>query len=217
MNLVLDDTIRVPALTWSLDEFRRWTRSKAYPDRGEYAFLNGDLWVDLSMETLLHNQIKGQIAAVLMILVTEARGMGRYFSDRMRLVNEEAGISVEPDGMFASSRSVRARHVWWEEGDDSLEVIGTPDMVLEVVSSHSVQKDTVVLRELYAAAGIAEYWLVNPLGGRISFDVLRLTAKGYVNTRKVSGWARSAVFGRSFRLAAQKGSDETVECRLLMR
>jgi Uma2 family endonuclease len=96
-------------------------------------------------------------------------------------------------------------------------VIGTPDMVLEVVSSHSVQKDTVALRELYAAAGIAEYWLVNPLGEELSFDILRLTAKGYALSRKTRGWMKSTVFGKSFRLEAQEPEDELPDYRLLVR
>ena len=73
-------------------------------------------------------------------------------------------------------------------------------MVLEVVSTSLVDKDTVVLRGLYAAAGIPEYWLVNPLGGRLEFDILRLTRGRYLATRKSAGWIKSAVFGKSFRL-----------------
>jgi Uma2 family endonuclease len=96
-------------------------------------------------------------------------------------------------------------------------VIGTPEMVLEVVSKHSIQKDTVVLRELYAVAGISEYWLVNPLGEALSFDILRLTARGYVTTRKSDGWIKSALFGKSFRLEAQQSRDDLPEYRLLVR
>ena len=77
-------------------------------------------------------------------------------------------------------------------------------MVLEVVSPNSVQKDTVVLPELYAAAGIAEYWLVNPVGGQLVFDVFHLTAKGYAPVKKPGGWLKSAVFGKSFRLGREE-------------
>ena len=90
-------------------------------------------------------------------------------------------------------------------------------MVLEVVSKHSVQKDTVILRDHYATAGIAEYWLVNPLGGRLSFDILRLTAKGYSPTRKIAGWAKSAVFDKSFRLVREDADAELPAYRLLVR
>jgi Uma2 family endonuclease len=215
MNLVLDDTIRIPIEFENLDEFRDWTKSAAYPERGDYFYLSGDLWVDLSRETLLQNQVKCQIAAVLGSMATQNDGL--YFGDRIRFVNVDADLSCEPDGMFVSHAARKAGHVRWQKGPDSLEVIGSPDMVLEVVSSHSVQKDTVVLRELYHAAGIAEYWLVNPLSGRLSLDILRHSAKGYIPTRKAAGWVKSNVFGKSFRLTPDKIGSELPECQLFVR
>ena len=90
-------------------------------------------------------------------------------------------------------------------------------MVLEIVSAHTIQKDTVVLRDLYARAEIPEYWLVNPLGGKLSFDILRRTTKGYTPVRKAGGWLKSAVFGKSFRLTPQKIGDDLPQCRLHVR
>jgi Uma2 family endonuclease len=77
---------------------------------------------------------------------------------------------------------------------------GTPDMVLEVVSPSSVEKDTVQLRHLYWQAGIREYWLVDARGPRLVFDILSYTPKGYAATRKQAGWLKSATFQRSFKL-----------------
>jgi len=217
MNLVLDDTICIPlGVADSLKTFRRWTKSGEYPERGDFAFLDGDLWVDLSMETFLHNELKGLFAVVLGGLVRSGE-LGRFFADRMRLVHEAASLSCEPDAMFVSQSAHRTKRVRLEEGAESLEVIGTPDMVMEVVSQHSIQKDTVMLRELYAAAAIPEYWLVNPLAGELAFDILRLAARGYTATRKTDGWIKSAVFGKTFRLEAKPSSDELPEYRLLVR
>ena len=46
-----------------------------------------------------------------------------------------------------------------------------------------------MIRKLYAAAGVSEYWLVNPLRGQLSFDILRLSRGRYVATLRpaVSG------------------------------
>ena len=104
-----------------------------------------------------------------------------------------------------------------EKGRESLEVIGSPDMVLEVVNSSTVNKDTVVLPELYAAAGIPEYWLVNPLGGRLEFDILKLSRGRYSATRKSAGWVKSAVFGKSFRLVEEPGNQELPQYELRVR
>jgi Uma2 family endonuclease len=84
---------------------------------------------------------------------------------------------------------------------------GTPDMVLEVVSDSSVEKDTVVLRRAYAQAGIPEYWLVDARQEPLRFDILRRTERGYVAARRRSGWLHSDVFDCWFRLTAQPGGD----------
>jgi Uma2 family endonuclease len=81
-----------------------------------------------------------------------------------------------------------------------LELEGSPDMVLEVVSRSSVHKDTVVLRQAYWEAGVREYWLVDARSAPPSFDILRRTSRGYAATPKRDGWLESAVFGKSFRL-----------------
>jgi Uma2 family endonuclease len=73
-------------------------------------------------------------------------------------------------------------------------------MVLEVVSRHSVRKDTKILRNLYWRAGIPEYWLVDARKTPLQFDILRWTERGYSASRRREGWLKSKVFGRSFLL-----------------
>ena len=216
MILLLDNAIRIPPeATEDFAAFRRWTKSKDFPDRGEYAFLGGDLWAEVSMETLVHNQIKSVINVVLGGLIMSGE-LGRYFCDRMRLIHKPVRLSCEPDAMFVSREAVKSGRIRWQQGRESLEVIGTPDMVLEIVSNTSVQKDTVVLRELYANAGIPEYWLINPLIGELSFDILRLSGRRYVATRKSAGWMKSGIFGNSFRLTEEPG-DDAPQYNLLVR
>ena len=196
--------VRIPAWVCDLASFRRWGKSEDFPDRGWYAYLNGELWVDPSMERLAHNQVKGEIGLVLASLVKRG-GTGRFLGDRMLLTNMDADLSTEPDGMFLSYAGLRAGRVRLAEGEDSLEVEGSPEMVLEVVSPTSRRKDTVVLRELYWRAGVREYWLANPARQGLTFDILRHGPKGYIAVRKQGGWIRSGVFGASFRLS--RGTD----------
>jgi Uma2 family endonuclease len=89
---------------------------------------------------------------------------------------------------------------------DFPELEGTPEMVLEVVSATSVQKDTVELRELYWKAGIAEYWLVDVRKGNVEFNILKHGSKAYATSRhQPGGWLKSTVFNHSFRLT--QGTD----------
>src|SRR5262249_53398729 len=142
-----------------------------------------------------------------------------YLHDGILLTNAEADFSSGPDGAFVSRDSLETSRVRFIEGRGAgyVELEGSPDMVLEVVSDSSVHKDTVTLRDLYWQAGVREYWLVDVRGERLAFDILRHTAKGYTATRKQGGWLKSAVFGKSFRLSRridERGNPEhTLEVR----
>jgi Uma2 family endonuclease len=194
-----DEAIHVPHWVRDLASFRRWAKSEEFPSRGWYAYLNGQLWVDPSMEKAAHNFLKGKFYSVLEALVSEAN-TGRYFGDRMLLTNVNAGLSTEPDGMYIGYSALGRGRVRLQDGDDALEVEGSPDMVLEVISPTSVEKDMVVLRDLYWRAGVREYWLADSRGDDLAFDILKRGAKGYTAARKQAGWITSSVFGKSFRV-----------------
>ncbi len=205
MPIIIGDSMRIPPGVQDLASFRRWVRSRSFPDRGNISYLNGELWVDPAMETLNHNQIKTVITIVLGSIVLDGR-LGRFLADRMRLSCLAAGLCTEPDAMFLSHDALRTGRVRLIEGGDSLEVEGIADMVLEVVSATSVRKDTKVLRELYEKAGIPEYWLIDARRDPVTFELLHYTRKGYVNSRKQNGFMKSVVFDKAFRLV--QGRDE---------
>ena len=198
-SIVLEESIRIPFWVSDHESFRRWARSDEFPDHGWYSYLDGELWVDTSMEKAIHNWIKGRIGAVLDSLAQQANS-GRFFFDRMLLTHLGAALSTEPDGMFVRFDSFKSGIARLVGGKDSLELIGSPDMTLEVISRHSVRKDTEVLRELYWRAGVREYWLVDSRAERPALEILRYAARGFVTTRKQAGWVKSTVFGKSFRL-----------------
>ena len=198
-ELVLGGNIRIPYWVQDLPTFRRWTISDDFPEIGEIAFLDGRLWVDPAMERDIHNQIKTVITIILGSLILTER-LGRFYGDNMRLVHPEAELSTEPDAMFVTREGLERQRVQLKQGNHSLELIGSPDMVLEVVSPSSVEKDTVHLLDLYYRAGVREYWLVNPLGKVLDFKIYRRGAKKFSPVRPQDGWLQSAVFDRSFRL-----------------
>lgn len=194
-----EQDLRIPAWVRDLRSFRRWAKSDEFPTVGWYAHLKGELWVDPNMEKLAHNKLKSKFAVVLTPLVEHLQ-IGQFLGDRMLLTNVDAELSTEPDGMFLSHATVRAGRVRLEEGEESVEVQGSPDMVLEVVSPTSRHKDNVVLRELYWRAGVKEYWIAEPRRDNLSFEILKHGAKGFFTARKHADWTSSAVFGKSFRL-----------------
>src|SRR5262249_50842283 len=148
-----------------------------------------------------HNQVKPEYNVVLGSLAKRERP-GRYFPDGMRWSCVEVDISVLPDGMFVSVESMRDANIKFIEGSRAgfVEMVGVPDVVLEVLSDSSVKKDTKRLPVLYWQAGIKEYWLVDARRDRLQFTIFRHTKRGYVSARKVDGWMKSQVFGKEFRL-----------------
>lgn len=207
MNTIVLDQERVHIPSWvrDLTSFRRWAHSDEFPETGRICYLNGEVWVDMSKEQFFsHNQVKQEFNLVLGGLVKTSR-LGRYVPDGMLVSNEEAVLSCQPDGAFLSRQAQEEERVRLVEGKGGgfVELEGTPDMVLEVVSASSVEKDTGTLRELYWEAGVPEDWLVDARGEEPAFEILRHTPRGYVSTRKQGSWLRSAVFGKSFRLVRQ--------------
>ena len=83
---------------------------------------------------------------------------------------------------------------------DGIELLGTPDMVFEVVSRSSARKDFDELPQLYFAAGIAEYWRIDARGKDAHFELLRASASGCRAARDNVGWRKSGAFDASFRL-----------------
>jgi Uma2 family endonuclease len=71
---------------------------------------------------------------------------------------ERPAIVVQPDVLFIAATQ--------EEIIQDV-VRGAPDLVVEVVSPGSERADGVVKRDLYAAHGVREYWLVWPDEARI--------------------------------------------------
>jgi Uma2 family endonuclease len=201
-SIVINGHVHLPSNLTDQDAFRRWARSDECPEKGRFAFLDGVLWVDLSMEQFYtHNQIKEQIGRKLGTLIEEA-GLGRYGPDGMLLSHPATGLSTVPDGLFISYTSLQSGRVRPIRNTRNVGVIeweGAPEMVLEVVSDSSVEKDTVTLPPLYHAAGIDEFWRIDARG-ELVFEIFRWRSPGYEAMRLPDSWWRSELFGRDFQL-----------------
>jgi Uma2 family endonuclease len=199
--------IAIPGWVIDLPSYRRWAHSDEYPERGWVSFLDGEIWVDLSMEEFLtHNAVKGAYAFAVMDML-RGNPLGRFVHDRMLWTNLAANVSTEPDGLFYLWETMRRGRLKLVPGKRGgfMELEGTADMVLEIISQTSKRKDDTVLRELYWRAGVTEYWLVDALRDPARFDILVHSPTGYVPTPINDGWVMSNVLGREFRLV--KGVD----------
>jgi Uma2 family endonuclease len=198
--------VQVPPGLVDLSSFRRWIEREDFPDQQRICFLRGEVWVDMSKEQVFtHVAVKTEYTIKLGGLARGGR-LGRYFGDGLFLTNVAADISVKPDGTFVSRRSLSLGRVRLVEGslEGFVELDGSPDMVLEVISTSSVHKDMEILRQSYWEAGIREYWLVDARADPVYFAILRHRPDGYQEAPKQRGWVRSAVFRKSFRLRVSR-------------
>jgi Uma2 family endonuclease len=204
LTVTLDaGTIHVPdCARESLAGFREWVGDNDLPEKTRVDYYKGEVWVDMGREQIFtHGLLKTEIAIVLGGYIRQA-AIGYYWCNGVLVTNETAQLSGNPDGTFVSHDALATGRVKLIEAKEEgfIELQGTPDMVLEVVSNSSQKKDNLTLRGAYWEAGIPEYWLVDARGEEIVFDLLKRGPKGYTPTRKSAGWAKSGVFGKSFRL-----------------
>ena len=220
--LLSEDDVRIPADVFDLAGFRRWVHSVDFPQRGKISFLGGEVHIDLSPEEIeTHNKIKTAIIICLGRWIAR-RSLGDLLTDGALLVNRDAELSTEPDLLFCSFDSLLRNLVAYREAVDGslrfVEVNGTPDLVVEIVSRYSERKDTQELRRRYFLAGIPEYWLIDARGEAIDFQLLKRGKTRYVAVRAdADGFRRSAALDGKFRITRDRnrvgGYRYTVEGR----
>ncbi len=199
--------LTLPTSAMTLAGFRAWLLSDACPEKGVFGFLDTEIYIDTGPERLnSHNAVKSELIRALATLVREA-DLGLYFSNGVPLSSESANLSTTPDAMvclWATLESNKARLVPSADEDDSVEIEGTPDVVIEVVSPYSQRKDFERLPDLYHRAGIPEFWRIDARGPRIDFQIQQRGEQGYTAVPRRGGWQRSAVLGRRFRLERRR-------------
>ena len=208
-SILFDSRVRVPADVLDLAGFRRWVTSPDFPERGRVSFLDGELEIDMSPEEFFsHGDPKGEITSVLWSLVRD-QNLGRVFPDRSMLVNDVANVANEPDLMFCSWHTLETGEAGVVESKPGsnryVELHGSPDLVVEIVSDSSVRKDTKLLRDRYYRAGIFEYWLIDARGARLDFKLLVRGKGEYVlQSADRQGFRSSTVLPGDFKLTRER-------------
>jgi len=151
--------------------YEDWLR---FPEDGRlYEIIGGELFVSPS-PAIRHQRISGRLFAGLHAHL-EAGRSGEVFHAPTGVRLSEQDVP-EPDLVV-----VLAPHAD-RIGEQVIE--GPPDLVVEILSPGTAGRDLVVKRELYARAGIGEYWIVDPVASEI--EVLTLEADRYITFSRFS-------------------------------
>ncbi|MCY3018757.1 MAG: Uma2 family endonuclease [Planctomycetota bacterium] len=204
--------VEIPEYATSLAGFRRWATSDDFPRTGRIDFICGRIEVDMTADRInSHTLVFMELATEIARLVRE-RNLGQVLGSDTLVVSVPADLSCEPDMsvvLWESLRSGRVRYLPAPKAvaaDDVLEVEGGPDLVVEIISPSSQQKDTRRLPPAYFAAGVRELWLVDARGHEISFLIHRGGAAAFeVVPADSDGFRKSDVLDSSFRLKRSPG------------
>ena len=123
----------------------------APPDK-RYELLDGDL-VMTPAPNLKHQRVQVRLGERLARFVRE-HALGEFFFAPCDVVLSDTDV-VQPDLLFVSKE--RAHLL---SGGDNVQ--GAPDLVVEILSPATAERDRGYKRALYAKHGVAEYWLVDP-------------------------------------------------------
>ena len=163
--IAFEDEVQIPADLRDLADFRQWSHSKSFPERGRIDYVDGRIEVDMSPEDLfLHATPKTTIVHAIKSVVLQD-DLGHVCVDSMRLVSERGDLSVEPDVVFVAFESIDSGKVSLVRASRPdatfIEFCGAADLVVEVVSKSSTSKDLKFLPKAYFRAGVREYWIAD--------------------------------------------------------
>ena len=196
-----DVHVAVPEELRTLDDFRRWVATESVPEKLKLRFHRGTTEILMAAEEVeSHVLLKGDLTIQLGQFV-HANNLGRVFPDGTLLTNDEAQIANEPDLIFCRFETLQARKAFPRPSipgfRHSIELCGSPDLVVEIVSKSSVRKDKIELRESYFEAGIDEYWIIDARRDGVELMILTRGDNGYDEVAVGADGSRwSAILGR---------------------
>lgn len=131
-----------------------------------YEIINGRLHM-VPAPTPYHQTLVVRLVQALHEFVA-ARQLGYVLTAPCDVVFSQTDV-LQPDVFFVSRQRrfvIGEQNIW-----------GAPDLVIEVLSPATQERDRIAKLAVYARHGVPEYWLVDPANRTVT--VLRWTANGY--------------------------------------
>ena len=143
----------------------------AAPADNRYELLDGEL-IMVPAPNLKHQRVSAEIHAQLRQFI-KARSLGTLLYAPCDVLLSANDV-VQPDILFVS----RQREHLLRDGQ---KVQGPPDLVVEILSPSTAERDRGAKLALYSRYGVTEYWVVDPVAETI--QVHRLQSGWLVPTR----------------------------------
>ena len=138
------------------------------PDDVRYELIDGEL-IMAAAPSIAHQRVSiGFISRMGPFI--KGNDLGELFAAPTDVYLSDTNV-LEPDLLFVSAARV---HIIGEAN-----IQGAPDLVIEIASPSTEDRDRGIKQELYALFGVLEYWRADPLIQTV--EVLRLENGGFVS------------------------------------
>lgn len=135
------------------------------PDK-RYELIGGEFFM-VPAPNMWHQTVSREIEFRIVCLLKETE-LGEVFYAPCDVVLSDEDV-VQPDIIFVSKENF---HIITEDN-----IKGSPDLLIEIISKNSAQRDRITKKRLYERYGVKEYWLVDV--DKKEIEVLTLTQAGY--------------------------------------
>lgn len=133
-----------------------------------YELIRGEIVKRASPNTP-HQRVSRKLVYLLEHYNLQKR-VGELFHAPYDVYLDEENAGIQPDLVFVTAgRKSIIR--------DSNGIVGAPDLIVEIISKSTMDKDRVLKKDLYEEFGIPEYWIVAPRNR--SIEVYRLDKNRY--------------------------------------
>ena len=136
------------------------------PEDERYELIDGEL-IMASAPRIIHQRTERKLVTPLDTFV-EQNGLGEIFYAPTDVVLSDTDV-VQPDILFVSNERA---HIITEDN-----IRGAPNLVIEILSPSTAERDRTLKRALYAKHGVQEYWQVDTDARTIA--VLTLAENGF--------------------------------------
>ena len=132
--------------TYTLDDYY------ALPEEQRAELIDGVIY-DMGAPTTVHQHVLGEVFYRFRAYVKENKGQCKVYAAPTDVqLDCDDRTMVQPDLMVLCDRKKLLRRC----------IFGAPDFVLEILSPSTRRKDITIKSGKYAAAGVREYWIIDP-------------------------------------------------------
>jgi len=122
-------------------------------DTSIYELINGEI-VKRASPNAPHQSTSFKLSGIFFVYNLEKKA-GFFFAAPYDVYFDETSAGIQPDLLFVS----KERDFIIQQNNG---IVGAPDLIVEIVSKGSVDKDRVIKKELYERFAVREFWIVDP-------------------------------------------------------